>query len=412
MLSRVARVVTTSGTARVGTRAALAVLTAAFAAMLLSANLATPLYAVWARQFGFSTAVLALVFAVYALVLIPALLLFGQLSDRLGRRPVIALGLALAVVALVLFALATGTAWLFAARATLGVAQGMLSGAATAALAEQSPQGDARRPALLATLAQAGGTAVGVLLCGVLAQWGPAPERSPFVAGMIVCLTVAAFLPLVPETAKRRPRGLRIRRPAVPREIRAAFARVAVTAAAVWAVVAGLFLAIMPSYAGKLVLHTQNLALLGLVTALVLLASCAAQLVVRRGVPAAEAQAGGLVLLALGLVALVLAGLSHNWIPLVAGTLLAGAGHGVAALAAQHDLTRIAPDEQRAEVSAAFYVCIYLGVSLPVIGIGILAAATTLFTAVTVFAAVTGLTAPALAAWHWRSRNSSSVSAR
>ena len=77
---------------------ALALVTAAFSAMLLSANLATPLYAVWARQFGFSTAVLALIFAVYALVLIPALLLFGQLSDRLGRRAVIGLGLGLAAV--------------------------------------------------------------------------------------------------------------------------------------------------------------------------------------------------------------------------------------------------------------------------------------------------------------------------
>ncbi|HEY1322395.1 MAG TPA: MFS transporter, partial [Streptosporangiaceae bacterium] len=103
---------------------ALAIVTAAFSAMLLSANLATPLYAVWARQFGFSTAVLALIFAVYALVLVPALLTFGQLSDRLGRRVVIAIGLGLAALALLLFALATGTAWLFAARATLGVAQG------------------------------------------------------------------------------------------------------------------------------------------------------------------------------------------------------------------------------------------------------------------------------------------------
>jgi MFS family permease len=119
-------------------RVALAIVTSAFSAMLLAANLATPLYAVWARQFGFSTAVLALIFAVYALVLIPALLTFGQLSDRLGRRVVIAigLGLGLAILALTFFALATGTAWLFAARATLGVAQGMLSGAATAALAE------------------------------------------------------------------------------------------------------------------------------------------------------------------------------------------------------------------------------------------------------------------------------------
>jgi MFS family permease len=73
--------------------------------------------------------VLALIFAVYALVLIPALALFGQLSDRLGRRVVIAIGFGHAVFALVFFALATGVAWLFAARAVLGVAQGMLSGA-------------------------------------------------------------------------------------------------------------------------------------------------------------------------------------------------------------------------------------------------------------------------------------------
>jgi hypothetical protein len=38
-------------------RLALLVVTLAFAAMLLSANLATALYAVYARQFGFSTAV-------------------------------------------------------------------------------------------------------------------------------------------------------------------------------------------------------------------------------------------------------------------------------------------------------------------------------------------------------------------
>jgi hypothetical protein len=76
----------------------------------------------------------------------------------------------------------------------------------------------------------------------------------------------------------------------------------------------------------------------------------------------------------------------------------------VAFLAAQDDLTRIAPDRQRAEVSAAFYVCIYLGVSVPVIGIGLVAVATTLFTAITTFAAVTGGGALILAGWHLRHR--------
>jgi MFS family permease len=394
-----------AATRTLGSGVALLIVTSAFSAMLLSANLATPLYAVWARQFGFSTAVLALIFAVYALVLIPALLIFGQLSDRLGRRAVIGLGLGLAVVALILFAAAAGTAWLFAARATLGVAQGMLSGAATAALAELVPSSDKRRAALLATLSQSGGAAAGVLLCGILAQWAPAPEVSPFVAGMIVCALVAAALPLVPETAQRQRGGLRIRRPRVPPQIRGAFARAGLTAAAVWAVVAGLFLAVMPSYAGQLVLHSRNLAVLALVTALVLIASCAAQLIVRRGAPPAQAQAAGLMLLAAGLLALVLASPARTIALLVTGAILAGVGHGMAFLGAQDDLTRIAPRQQRAEVSAAFYVCIYLGVSVPVIGIGLLAVATTLFTAVTAFAAVTGGGALAVAAWHLRHRS-------
>jgi MFS family permease len=382
---------------------ALTAVTAAFSAMLLSANLATPLYAVWAKQFGFSTAVLALIFAVYALVLIPALLLFGQLSDRLGRRAVIGLGLGLATVALILFALASGVAWLFAARAVLGVGQGMLSGAATAALAELVPGGQARRAALLATLAQTGGSAAGVLLAGVLAQWAPAPLVLPFVAGMIACAAAATALWFVPETAKRQPGGLRIRRPHVPREIRGAFIRVGLTGAAVWAV-AGLFLSVMPSYAGQLVLHSRNLALLALVAALLLVISCATQLAMRRGAPPAPAQAAGLTLLAAGLLALVLAAPARSAALLIVGAILAGAGHGAAVLAAQDELTRIVPGGQRAEVSAAFYVCVYFGVAVPAIGIGVLAVATTLFTAVTTFAAVTGGLALAVAAWHLRDR--------
>src|SRR6185312_188169 len=115
------------------------VLTVWIAWLLLmgGSNLATPLYPVYADRFHFSSLVLTAVFATYAVVLVPSLVLFGRLSDVLGRRLVILLGLGVAVVGLALFAAAQSTAWLFGARALQGLAVGMISGAATAALVEQ-----------------------------------------------------------------------------------------------------------------------------------------------------------------------------------------------------------------------------------------------------------------------------------
>src|ERR671911_2814356 len=76
--------------------------------LLVASNMPTPLYAVYRERFGFSSAVLTLIFATYAVVLVPSLLLFGQLSDRLGRRRVIAAGLVVAMAGLALFAAARG----------------------------------------------------------------------------------------------------------------------------------------------------------------------------------------------------------------------------------------------------------------------------------------------------------------
>jgi len=108
-------------------------------ALLCGSNLAAPLYAVYGQRFGFSKAMLALIFATYTLVLVPALLACGQLSDRFGRRPVILAGLTAGIAGLVLFAHADSVAWLFAARAVQGLSVAMISGAAVAALAELEP---------------------------------------------------------------------------------------------------------------------------------------------------------------------------------------------------------------------------------------------------------------------------------
>jgi MFS family permease len=371
---------------------------ATFFMLLAGVNLPTPLYAVYQERFHFSSAVLTLVFATYAVVLAPSLLLFGQLSDRFGRRVVIGVGLAAAVVGLALFASARGTGWLFAARAAQGIAVGAISGTATAALVELEPSRDTRRAALPSGLAQAGGSATGAIAAGVLAQWAPAPETLCYVVWIGITIVCGAGIAAIPEPV-RRAGGRRIQRPSVPAAIRLPFARATLAATAFWAV-AALYLSIVPSYLRR-VLSTHNLALISALSALVLVASCFGQLLTRR--PKLDnhaAQAAGLGLLALGLVFLVVALPLHSLAVVIAGAVLAGAGHGVGFLASQTDINDVAPDQRRGEVTSAFAMCIYAGVASSVIGVGLLTLRVSLFAAVAIFACTIGVVAVATACWH------------
>jgi MFS family permease len=303
------------------------------------------------------------------------------------------------------FAAAQGTAWLFVARVLQGLAVGMISGPATAALVEFDPRRDEQRPALLAGLAQAGGSAAGPLVTGVLAEWGPAPRQLSFLLVACVTLVAAAVTVTLPEPARGEREPWRVQWPRVPAELRPDFARVSLTAATVWGTVA-LFLAIVPSYARDL-LGTHNLALLGVIAAVALAASCLAQIVSQRlRLPTPAAQAGGLSLLALGLVALVVASPLHSLTVLLMGAVAAGFGHGVGFLSAQDELNAIAPAERRGEVTAAFIGCIYLVVGSSVIGTGLLDRWLSLSVAVSVIAIVLAVVAAATVPWHIRtSRN-------
>jgi MFS family permease len=374
---------------------------AAWILLMAGANLPAPLYAVYAREYRFSSVVLTAIFAVYALVLVPTLMIFGELSDRLGRRAVLVAGLAVAGAALVVFALADGIALLFAARALQGLAVGMVSGAATAALVELEPSGDRRRAALLAGLAQVVGSSLGALVAGALAEWAPWPQRLCYVATLAATvLAAAAVVAFLPGRDHRTAERWRIQLPRVPREIRGAFARVSLTAAVVWAVLA-LYLSIVPSYSETL-LRTRNLALVAAVSAVAFAASAAAQALSRRRSSGLATQPTGLALLALGLAALVLAAPLHSLAALLTGAVLAGAGHGLGFLNAQDELNRIAPAERRGEVTAAFITSIYGLVGVSVIATGLLDLRVSLTLSVGAVAVVLGALALVAALWHVR----------
>jgi predicted MFS family arabinose efflux permease len=301
---------------------------------------------------------------------VASLLLCGRVADRFGRRPVILAGLATGCAALVVFTAAQSTAWLYAARGLQGIAVGLISGPATAALVEIDPLRDTARPALLAGLAQAVGSGLGPVVSGCLAQWAPDPLELSYVVGLAGTLVAVAFAWRLPEQTRGR-EPWRIQWPRVPAGIRTDFLRVGVTAGLVWASLA-LYLSVVPSYVAEL-LATDNLALLGANSALACFASAGTQIWARsRGGHPHRTQAIGLALLAIGLALLVVSSLIQSLPTVLTGAVVTGIGHGLAFIRAQHELNTFVPEQRRAEVSAAFVCCIYVLVGGAVIGVGLI----------------------------------------
>lgn len=113
----------------------------------------------------------------------------------------------------------------------------------------------------------------------------------------------------------------------------------------------------------------------------------------------------GLVLLIIGLASIVLAVPLHAPALLLIGALIEGAGYGLAWMGSLALVNRVAPTEQRANVLASFYVATYLGVGIPVVGVGFLAGGIGLYPAVVAFALVIALLGLSLVAFIASKRN-------
>ena len=149
---------------------------AAFAFLAFAASAAaSPLYRVYEDKFSFAPTTLTLLFTVYIVVLLGTLLMFGSVSDYAGRRMVMLAGLTSGAAGCGLFLLAHGVGLLFAARALQGVAVGLLSGAASAALFDLRPNG--RAAPVVSSAAPTGGQALGAIGASVLAEYAPAPTH-------------------------------------------------------------------------------------------------------------------------------------------------------------------------------------------------------------------------------------------
>lgn len=328
----------------------------------------TPLYHIYQQTYGLTAFTVTVIFAAYVASLLSGLLLFGSLSDFLGRRPVILAGLIVNLLALVAFLLAEGSAMLILAR----LLQGLGTGIAIPALGAQILDADQKQGPILNSAGAFVGLLVGTLLSAVLITYAPYPTHLVYGVLLAIVVIEIALLALIPETVERQPGALASIRPrmSIPARATAAVMRTAPVNVAGWAL-GGFYLSLMPSLVSS-VTGLRSPFVGGAVVASLMLTALVVVIRFRRLNPGLMLSIGSASLV-LGMATTMLGVSLHQVGLMFAGTVIAGIGFGGNFSAILRFVMPLADQEDRAALLSTFFVQSYTAFALPAIGAGLAA---------------------------------------
>lgn len=346
----------------------------AFTVTMAFSAVPTPLYVDYQQRDQFSAATVTVVFAVYALGVAASLLLVGHVSDRFGRRRVLVPAVLVSVLAGFVFLSWSTLPGLLLARVLSGLAVGAITATATVHLAElhraARPEAGRRRAEIVAVAANLGGIGLGPLGSGLLADVAADPLRLPYLVVTVLLVFAAIGLSLVPETAPELDppgpyRPQRVRVPASERGLYYAAALTAFTALAVF----GLFTSVTPTLLSDL-LDAPSHTLTGAVVFATFAAGATGQ-VLLAGRPPRGTLTAGAGLVAAGLSVLAVSVYASSLAGFVLGGVVAGAGAGLLFAAGVAVVAGLAGTSGRAEALAGLFLAGYIGLAVPVLGLGL-----------------------------------------
>jgi MFS family permease len=378
-----------------GKHAAIVAVAAMIAVLFAGSTLLTPLYIIYKQQFGFSGITLTLIYATYVVGNLGALLLFGRLSDQIGRRFTTLPALGVAAVSTIIFLFSEGTGALFWGRALSGLGIGLAVGAGNAWLAELvSP--DKARATIIATGTNFLGLAFGPLMAGLLAEYAPWPLHLSFVVYLAAIAVVAGMIWRTEETVAqpaRRLGDISLRpRIGMPAAIRRKFIAPAVAGFGAMALV-GFFAALAPSILAQELNVPSHAAAGAIVFELAII--CAVTVLLTHYIPSRAAMQWGLGMMVPSVGLMVASQLLASTTVMIVATVVCGVSAALGYRGSLQVINKIALEDRRAEVTSSYFVCCFVGNALPVIGVGVISTYAGLPIASATFAGVISLFAVA-----------------
>ena len=311
----------------------------------------TPLYPLYQDLWGLSDSAIGLAFTAYPIGVVITLILLGGLSDRFGRRDTLLISAVLIGAALITMMLAVSYPLLLVGRFLHGVGAALAAGAGAATLMEAHP-GGLSRGSLVNTLSVAGGSAVGPLMAGALADATPFPLIIPYLVVLVMLILPFIFLAKSQDFIPRKRDASLVRPIRLPRALWPTFSIAAATVLGT-----NLCMGIYGSFGSNLAgtVGWVSEAYSGLLVSLVLLMLAVVQ-VFGRNLPPTVAMTGGLSAVAVGWTSVTIASVTAATGLMVIGSMVVGAGAGLCLMGSAAQIGIISPDHRRAEIYSAYLV--------------------------------------------------------
>ncbi|MGV9860176.1 MFS transporter [Gordonia sp. NPDC003425] len=343
--------------------------------MVLFASAApSPLYPVYQQLWGFSSFTLTVVFAIYVVAMLVSLLTVGSLSDHIGRRPVLAVALALLIASMVLFVVADDVGVLMAARALQGLATGAAIGTLTATIVDMAPTPGTG--SAITGAAPTLGLAAGVAVTGLLVQYAPAPRflvyqviLALFAVAMVALLVVPETSQRVGFTSRRHLWGTLAPQASVPAALRGPFLLAIPAFVATWSL-GGLYLSLGSSVVAR-IFEVTNHGAAGALLFVFFASGAVTSLVITARAPITKL-AYGYVALMVGAVISLSGVLSEVLVVYIVGSVIAGSGFAATFLGALDNLSARTPAAERGQVFSAVFITSYVAFSVPAVIAGLI----------------------------------------